>query len=318
MVNWKLSDIILLKSDMKVAITGATGFLGKYLVNYLKNLAYNVLVVARAEENANICFLNEVAVYKTDYTVESLVNGLKGADVVIHLVAQTMQRDTNPFRVSDFFPVNVGVIENVLIASYQAEVKAVYHMSSNSVYSLMNKLPFREEESPVPSTIYGVSKLYAEKLGEYISSKIPLKVVSLRLARLFGYGERDSVVFTKYMKLAVDKKCLEVWGEGKTSIEYLYVRDVVAAIEMAVRSDIPGGSYNVGCNCSYSVLEVAETINRVTGNVNNLILDRTKQEGNYHILMDSSKFCNATGWKSAWHLEDAIRDMFKSYQDDRK
>ena len=294
-------------------MTGGTGFLGKYLIRHLQDCKYNVVLFARAEEHAEECVPFASEVYTTDYSVDSLKKGLEGVDEVIHLVGQTLQRDSNPLCISAFVKVNVGVLENILIAGTETGIKTVYQMSSNNIYSSANQMPFSETDIPVPSSIYGLSKQFAEALGTYVSHKTSIKVVSLRLARLYGYGERDSVVFTKYMKLAMNHQPLEIWGEGKTSIEYLYVRDVVDAIECAVRMSIPSGIYNVGCNRSYSVLEIAEAINRVTGNKDNLVFDRTKPEGNYHILMDSSKFCKAANWKAKWDLDSAIAEMYQLY-----
>ena len=102
--------------------------------------------------------------------------------------------------------------ENLLLAAKQVGVQKVCQMSSNSVYSSENKIPFNEKDNPIPATIYGVSKVYAEKLGEYFSYKSEVKVISLRLARLFGYGERSSVVFTKYMIWPMMGSC---WRYGE-------------------------------------------------------------------------------------------------------
>jgi UDP-glucose 4-epimerase len=216
--------------------------------------------------------------------------------------------------ISQFFKVNVGILENIVLAGKMTGLKSIYQMSSNNVYSSANEMPWNESQIPIPSSVYGLSKQMAEALGAYVSRVSDIKVVNLRLARLFGYGERDTVVFTKYMKLALKKQQLEVWGTGATSIEYLYVRDVVDAIESAVRNDIPTGAYNVGCGRSFSVLEIAETINREAGNEQNLFIDSSKPEGNYHILMDSSKFAEATNWKPKWSLEEAVKEMISLYK----
>lgn len=308
---------MLPKTDYKkIAITGATGFLGKYLVKHYISCGYDVLVLAREEEHPETCYDYPVNYVMTDYSVASLEAVLKDREVVVHLVGQTLQRDSNPLMISQFFKVNVGILENIVIAGRQTGLKAVYQMSSNNVYSSANTMPWDESQIPVPSSVYGLSKQMAEALGAYISSVTDIKVVSLRLARLFGYGERDTVVFTKYMKLAIKKQQLEVWGTGSTSIEYLYVRDVVDAIETAVRTDIPAGAYNVGCGKSFSVLEIAETINREAGNDGNLFIDSTKPEGNYHILMDSSKFTKATNWEPKWTLGEAVKEMISLYQNE--
>jgi nucleoside-diphosphate-sugar epimerase len=301
---------------MKIAITGATGFLGKYLIKYLLDCNYDVLVIARPEENAQGCFSFDVNIYESDYSINSLEDIFVGVDSIVHLAAQTMQRDTDPLKVSNFFHVNVQIYEDVLIAAQKCNVKQIIQMSSNSVYSPVNRLPFLESDNPIPATIYGVSKLYSEKLGEYVAYKTGMNVISLRLARLYGFGERDSVVFTKYMKLAINSEPIEVWGEGKTEIEYLYVKDVVEAIEVVVRKKIESGVYNVGTNRSYSVMEIAKTINKVCDNEGNLIIDKSKPDNGYNILMDSSKFYNATNWTPKWNLEEAIFDIYNYYSKD--
>ena len=300
---------------MRIAITGATGFLGKYLVNYLFDCSYKLTVIAIPEENASEYFSDKITIYESNYSHDSLIKIFDQVDVVIHLVAQTMQVNTNPLRVSNFTDVNLQITENILVAAQETGVEQVIQMSSNGVYSSANNLPFKETEIPIPATIYGVSKLFAEKLGEYISYKTDLNVVSLRLARLYGYGERDSVVFTKYMKLALNKEPVEVWGEGKTGIDYLYVRDAVEAIELAVRKKIESGIYNVGSGKMTSVKEIANAICKISHNLDNLIFDKSKQEGGYYIEMDSSKFQEATNWKAKWKLNDAVEEMFKLYQE---
>jgi len=298
---------------MKIAITGATGFLGKYLVKQLKK-KYEILVIARQEENAQNIFNEEIDIYECSYELEELKIAFEEVDIIIHLAAKTLQKDSDPFQISQFYSVNIQLLENVLLAAKTCNVKKIVQISSNNVYSSDNKLPFTEDQIPVPSSIYGLSKLYSEQLGTFFSSKTSLKVVCLRLARIFGYGERDSVVFTKYMKLAVQKKQLEIWGEGKTGIDYLYVRDAVEAIEHAIPDNIQSGIYNVGANRAYMINEIAETINAVCNNEGNIFYDKSKQEGGYFIKMDSTKYYNMSSWSPKWSLKEAIKEMFHYYK----
>ena len=81
---------------MRVAITGATGFLGKYLVKHFISCGYDVLVLAREEEHPESCYDYPVNYTLTDYSVSSLQDALKDREAVVHLVGQTLQRDSNP------------------------------------------------------------------------------------------------------------------------------------------------------------------------------------------------------------------------------
>lgn len=296
---------------MNIAITGGTGFLGKYLVSACQEMPqFAVRVLARPQEDAAQVFGDSTEIIETDYTLESLTEALHGVDCIVHLAAQTMQRESDPLSVGAFMPVNVVLTENVFKSAVNAGVKKVIQMSSNNVYSKENKIPFSEAEEPKTSTVYGLSKLYAEQLGQFFARKTGLNIISLRLARLYGYGERDSVVFTRFMKLALKNKPLEIWGKGDTSIEYLYVRDCVEAIIETIKTSIPSDIYNLGSSESYSVLQLAQTINKICNNEGNIIQDLSKAETGYDILMDSSMFRKHTGWEVRWELEKAILEMY--------
>lgn len=299
---------------MRVAISGASGFLGKYLTKHLFDLGYSVLVLARPEEKASQFFDDKVSVYETDYSIDSLTKGLKTTDILIHLAAQTMTRETHPLKVSEFLHVNVELTENVLMAAELCNIKNVCQMSSNSVYSSLNTLPFRENEKPMPANVYGLSKLYAEQLGEFYNAKTKMNVISLRLARLFGYGERDTVSFTKFIQRSLLKQSIDIWGKGSTSIEYMYVKDAVDVIEKIIRSSIKGGIYNVGVNRMYSVCEIAEVITDVFDNKGNIVFLRDKQENGHNILMDSSLLNFALQWQAQWQLKEAVEDILTYYK----
>ncbi|WP_321307507.1 NAD(P)-dependent oxidoreductase [Marinifilum fragile] len=294
---------------MKVAVTGATGFIGKYLVKYLHEKKYDFTIIARGVENAGECYPFKVNVFECDYSLESLTKAFEGIDVVIHLAAQTMDRDTHPLKLSQFHESNLKLTENVFIAASLCNVKKVCQTSSISVYSNSNSSPFNETELPIPANIYGVSKMACEHLGNLISLKTNTKITNLRLGRLFGVGERLGLVFTNYMSLAMQNKQLEIWGEGKTSIDYIYVKDVVGAIEKAIQFDAPNGTFNIGSNNSYSIKTVAESINNVFDNKGNIAYLRDKKEGGFNLLMDCTKAENELGWKPFWDLDTALNDM---------
>lgn len=302
---------------MNIAISGATGFLGKYLISAYREIPeFAVRVLARPQENAVQVLGDSTDIMETDYTVESLTQSLHKIDCIVHLAAQTMQRDTDPLSVGEYIPTNVVLTENLLKSAVQTGVKKFIQMSSNNVYSKENKIPFCETDEPKTSTVYGLSKLYAEQLGQFFARKTGLEVISLRLARLYGFGERDSVVFTRFMKLAMNNKPLEVWGTGSKSIEYLYVRDCVEAIIEATNTNIHSGIYNLGSSQSYSILQLAKTINKICGNEGNIILDPTKEETGYNILMDSSLFMQHTQWKVQWELENAVQEMYELFRNE--
>ena len=68
---------------MRIAVTGATGFLGKYLVKYLLNCSYELIVIARPEENAKKFFPENVLVFENYYSNNDLLLAFNNVDTVI-------------------------------------------------------------------------------------------------------------------------------------------------------------------------------------------------------------------------------------------
>ena len=294
---------------MKIAITGASGFIGKYIVDHFVQKETEVAAIGRSKERLDRCFADNILKYESDYSLKSLTNILEGIDVVIHLAATLLSRDTHPFKLSQFIEGNLLVTENMFLAAQQNRISRICQTSSISVYSNSNTLPFSEDEPPIPANIYGVSKLACEHLADLFSARTNIKITTLRLARLFGYGEREGLVFMKFMNLAQQKRPLKIWGTGTTRIDYIYIKDVISAIDKAVQANAPHGTFNIGSGRSYSANEIAETINRVFDNTGNIEFEPSKKEGGFSIYMDCSKAHKCLDWKPAWTLTDAIKDM---------
>lgn len=274
---------------MKIAITGATGFIGKHLVKHFADKRHEVLVIGRNKAKLDNAFPDKICKYESDYSADSLTKIFSGTDVVVHLAAKLLSRDSHPHKLSPFVQSNIITTENVFHAAEQNSVDKVCHTSSISVYSESNHSPLNEEIVPLPANIYGVSKLVCEHLANFFSLQTQLNITNLRLARLFGPGERESTVFMKYVSLAKEKKPLPVWGRGQTRVDYIYINDVVSAIDKAIQPGAPFGTFNIGSGRSYSVVEIAEAINEVFDNSGNIEFDGGKKERGVNVYMDNSK-----------------------------
>lgn len=297
---------------MKIVVTGATGFIGQHLVSHLLNKKYEVVAVGRSQSRLENCFGDRVHKHKTDYSLESLNEVFNGADSIVHLAAKRLSRDSDPFRLDPFIHSNILLTENVLLAAKKNGVKKVCQTSSISVYSEANQLPFNEEDLPIPANIYGVSKLACEHLGSLFSLMSDIKVTSLRLGFLYGPGEKEDLVFMKFIAHAKKKKTLIIFGTGKSSVDYIYVKDVVSAIEKAIQPEAPFGTFNIGSGRSYSVVEIAEAINEVFDNEGNVIFDVSKEERVGILFMNNNKAKTLLNCEPGYNLNSALLEM-KTY-----
>lgn len=293
---------------MKVLITGATGFLGKNLVNTLqKSSAIEIVVVGRSLTKLKEAFPEQNLIKKkTDYSLENLLELTKGVDVVIHLASQLMQRDTDMFKISQFSD-NLLVAEGLLIASHQNQVAQFINTSSISVYHLGENLS--ERAFLAPSNIYGVSKANIESYLGYFQSKTKMNIVSLRLARLYGVGERIGLMFTDFINKGRNKEPITLFGKGNSTIEYVYIKDVIDIYTLIIKNPSIRGFYNIGTGTSYSVKTIASAISSIYQN--EIIYLKDKPDGLIGSVMDVSKTFKELGWKTKWNLEESILDIKK-------
>lgn len=293
---------------MNILVTGGTGFLGRYIVNHFSNKGYNVKVLGRNRTKSYNLFPSDVITKETDYSLEDLRVHMKGVDVVIHLASQLMERSTNPLKISDFSN-NFTIVENLLLSANENEVKQFIHTSSISSYSAGNINS--EESCAKPSNIYGLSKLIADSYMLYFQEFTSMSLVSLRLARLYGSGERTGLLFTDFINKAIRKEKLPLHGTGSSSIEYVYVKDVVAVIDLVVGDFDIKGVFNIGNDTKYSIDQIAIAVNEVFENHGNIEYLKDKPDGVEGTQMDHLKTKSELKWTPKWDLKNSVFDIKK-------
>ncbi|MFV0155367.1 NAD(P)-dependent oxidoreductase [Empedobacter falsenii] len=299
---------------MKILITGASGFLGRNLVQELLKENHELIVVGRSFDKLNDEFnKEEITLFETDYSVENLKLILQDVDSVIHLASQLMQRDTNPYQISQFNQ-NIQLTENLLIAADECSVKQFINTSSISVYPLKTNLS--ENEFLAPSNIYGVSKANIESYLAYFQTKTKMNIISLRLARLYGYGERNGLMFTDFIHKAINNETLTLHGTGSSTIEYIYIKDAISAYTKIIQSQKIRGAYNIGTGKRYSIKEIAETIVEIYEN--GIVYLKDKPDGIQGSEMNVDLAYNEFNWKANWNLKSSILDIKKSIENEQR
>ena len=298
---------------MRIAITGATGFVGKYAVDYLQGKGYKVMALGRNIDKLNNVFNSSVQKFETNYSYEDLLTKLNGIEAIVHLAAKRLQKGKDPLDLTPYIEDNIMVTQNLIRVAQSNNINKFCFASTIGVYSQNNILPFSEELASYPISIYGVSKLACESLANLAKQRSKLKATNLRFSSLYGVGEKEGVIFTDYVNKARAKETIEVWGKGETSIDLLYIKDAIRAIEKAIDSDSIPGTYNIGSGLSYSVKDLAMEINAVFENNGNLTFLENKPEGGYKVFMNINKAKSKLNWSPSWSLKDSLLDMKALY-----
>ena len=226
---------------MRVVITGASGNIGRKLVDHLLlNDKFQVIGLDKKNEPP-------YSVADTDLTLwdETWVSKFEGVDVVVHLAA-----DRYPTADwSTILPLNIDMMLNVYEASRLHKVKRIIFASSNWVlggYRFEDGVTLTHETPPRPVNPYGASKLFAERYGKQLSDRENISVINLRI----GYNQ--------WLRNNVPSPAMELgaWGQ----MLWLSDRDYCNAMELAITvPNIPFANLNVTSRTIGSRWSLAET-----------------------------------------------------------
>jgi nucleoside-diphosphate-sugar epimerase len=292
---------------MKIAITGGSGFIGKWLIKKLGG-GNDLIVLGRKNVEAIQVGGNTYKYVSTDYSKERLQGQLIGCEAVVHLAAKRPGKDTG--ETFDAHYENIRISADLFEACRILNINKIIHMSSRSVYGPANSVPWSEEQAARPASYYGIAKLAVEKLAENYNSRYGMEIVSLRAAQVFGVGEREGYIMAEFIKSASAGQALTVYGRGEGRREYIYIKDIVDAVESALGKKARG-VYNAGTGMNYSHKELAEIINEVFDNTGNIKYMPDMPEDKGVCLMDTAMIRRELGWEPKWMLKDALMDMKK-------
>ena len=296
---------------MKIILTGATGFIGKWFLT-LAN-PENEYVVLGIESDISQLKINNrnFDFIKTDYSIDDVSTHINGADALIHLAAKRFE----PNATMNEYLENISIASNVFEACVKTNISNIVNLSTIGVYNSEESVPWSENTVANPMTYYGISKLCIEKVAHYYNSKFNLCIKNLRLAQVLGPGERKGFMLSVFLSKALKKETLQLYGMGKGARDYIYVKDVISAINSAINHPQAQGLFNIGSNKSISHRKLAETINEVFDNKDNLELLLDKIEDTTEYRMSSDKSIDELNYCSKFTLKTALEDMKKYYEE---
>ena len=221
---------------MKILVTGGAGFIGSHLLQLLQGqqgvevVVYDNLSSGRREHVPKAIRLVEGDVRDA----EGLANlfASEGFDSVVHLAAQTMV----PYSLShpeEDCQINLLGLINILECCRKYAVKHIVFSSSAAVYGDNLNIPLHEEEKPMPTSAYGITKMANEHYLRMYHDLYGLNTTVLRFANV--YGERQGAggeggVVSIFCKLLAAGQGVTVFGNGEQTRDFVYAGDIAEAL----------------------------------------------------------------------------------------
>jgi UDP-glucose 4-epimerase len=294
-------------SDVRVLVTGGSGFIGRHVVAALTRAGGSVRVADHvAHDGADVpTVVGDLA------DPEICRRAVEGIDAIVHLAALTSVLGSIE-RPVDFHRTNVEATAHLLEAARQAEVGSFVFASSNAVVGDVGSTPITEDIAIRPLTPYGATKAAAEMLIAGYAGAYGLRAPVLRFSNVYGEGMRHKDSFIpRLMRAAAEGGEVQIFGDGEQKRDLVYVGDLADGVVRAVES-WPSGPVGIGAGRSYTVNEIADAAREATGRPIGAVQVPAKPGEMPAVVVDVSK-ARGLGYEPRMPLVDGLRRVWPDF-----
>jgi dTDP-glucose 4,6-dehydratase len=320
------------KNTKKILITGAAGFIGSNVLEYLflKYKDYSFIVLDSLTYAGNLKNFSEEIKNSSrfkfiygDITNTAIVDSITSSvDVVIHFAAEThVTRSIYDNR--KFFETDVLGTQAVANAvyHYKNNVERFIHISTCEVYGDAKTKKMDENHPLNPHSPYAAAKAGADRLvySYFITYDIP--AIILRPFNIYGPRQHLEKVIPRFATSAILKEPLTVHGKGNSERDYMYVDDLSRAIDILIHAPIKkvkGEVFNIGSGVPISILTISKLIAkymRISPSQIHFIKDRPGQVSTF--ACNFNKFKNLFGWKPKVNFEEGLMKTIEWYKNNQ-
>jgi UDP-glucose 4-epimerase len=297
-----------------VAITGASGHLGQWAIAAVRAAGHEVLGISRRALTAPT--ISGLAFEAPPWLQADLADpgcgatlreALRDVDAVVHLAGH-IPGDTAASARDDALATlhanALGTVHLLDALSGTPHLRGVVYASTFEVYGRPLESPIRESHPAQPLGYYGATKLAGEHYLRIFGADRGLPCASLRLPAVYGPGDRLRRAVGNFVRGAAEGRPPEIHGDGEDRRELVYVADAAEAIvrALAARAD---GPINLGSGRGFSVLQIAETVQRVAG-LDSAPKRLPRQKPRLDYVLDVELARRVLGWQPRTSLEHGI------------
>ena len=304
-------------SGLRVVVTGGAGFLGSHLVECLRPQGCAEIVVPRSRDYDLV----------KAQAVQRLFRDAR-PDIVIHLAARVGGIEANRRNPGRFFYENLMMGAQLMEEARLAGVRKFVAIGTICAYPKFTPIPFKEddlwngypEETNAP---YGMAKKMLLVQAEAYRQQYGFPAITLLPVNL--YGPRDNFdLETSHVIPAMIRKFVEarragqsevvLWGSGKPTREFLFVRDAAQGILLATERYSDQAPVNLGAGFEISIADLATLIAKGTRYNGRLVWDASRPDGQPRRCLDVSRAEKEFGFRATTPFEEGLRETIAWYE----
>ena len=305
-------------ANKRFLVTGGAGFLGKYVVNKLKERGVENIFIPRSKD----CNLVEIGAVKRLYQDTR-------PDIVIHLAAKVGGIGITKEKPGEFFYENLMMGVQMMEEGRRFGVDKFVAIGTVCAFPKNIPLPFKEEDlwSGYPEETnapYGLAKKMTLVQAQAYRQQYGFNAIYLLPVNLYGPGDNFSPE-SSHVIPALIKKCIDaiennegeivVWGTGKPTREYLYIEDAAEGIILATEKYNKSEPVNLGSGLEISIKDLVNLIAKLTGFNGRIVWDISKPDGQQRRLFNSSKAEKEFGFKAKKYFEEGLKNTIEWYKE---
>jgi len=309
-----------------ILVTGGAGFIGSYVIEELIPLQPKKIIIIdnfiRGSRENMKSFINNpvIELHEADIRdTERLEQCISGCDYIFHMAALRINAcAANP---QDGFDVMLKSTFEIAQLAVKHKIKKVIYSSSASVYGLAQHFPTPETDNPYNNqTFYGAAKMWGEQLFRSYKFMYGLDYVALRYFNAYGprmdTDGKYTEVMIKWLDCIRDGRNPLIYGDGSTTMDFVYVRDIAKANIAALEADVTDEAFNIG-NCEETSLkQLLGVLLKV--NDSNLTPEHREENSINPVsrrLADISKAQRLLNFTPTVSLEQGMKELTKWYFD---
>ena len=295
---------------MNCLVLGGNGFIGSHLVDRLLAEGHNVRVFDKYEEHYRKP-LTEVDYRYGDFGNRGLLTeALTDMDVLVHLISTTLPKTSND---DPAFDVQSNVVETLFLLEQcitRKISKIVFMSSGGTIYGKPSILPIPENGPADPECSYGIAKLTIEKYLALFNRLYGLEYTILRPSNVYGSRQNPDGIqgaISVFLGRVARGVPIQVWGDGNVVRDYIYIDDLVDAINKAVEMSTPDRIFNIGSGNGVSINKIIEIICQVTKRDKCVEYQAKRIFDVQEIYLDVRRARQQLNWCATTPLEDGIK-----------
>ena len=305
---------------MRLLVTGGAGFIGSHFVDLVVGLGGEVVVVddlssGRAD---NLPADRSVELVKKDFRTCEAQDFTGSFDAIVHLAARPSVATSweQPMQAHES---NLSLTLYAITLASELRIKRVIFASSAAVYGKAAEVPTKESSETSPSSPYGLQKLTSERYGQLLAGSLGLSFVGLRFFNVFGLRQSPSSpysgVISKFLTAMQNGLSVNIAGDGEQTRDFIYVKDVAAALQSAVTKipdEIPWSVLNIGTGVPASILELRREMIRFFPDADKVPIFLPTVSGDIrHSTACITAAAEVLGFSPRYSLEDGLAELFQ-------